>query len=70
MPDSLSQMVEYAKVLSKPFPFVRVDFYDIDGKPLLGELTFTPYGNMINYFKDEVLNNLGRKLSLPQKYKG
>ena len=28
--------------LSSPFPFVRVDFYEIDGKPVFGEMTFTP----------------------------
>lgn len=63
-------MVEYARVLSQDFPFVRVDFYDVKGKPLLGELTFTPYGNMITYYKPEIIDLLGKKLTLPKKYKG
>ena len=29
-------------MLAKDFEFVRVDFYDINGVPILGELTFTP----------------------------
>lgn len=69
-PDSLDKMVEYARVLSQDFPFVRVDFYDVKGKPLLGELTFTPYGNMITYYKPEIIDLLGKKLTLPKKYKG
>mgnify|MGYP003294027614 CR=1 FL=1 len=66
-PQSLTLMIEYAKKLSSQFPFVRVDFYDVEGKPLLGELTFTPYGNMIDYYKPEILDALGNKLLLPSK---
>ena len=33
-------MLEYASILSKPFPFVRVDFYNENGKVYFGELTF------------------------------
>ena len=42
IPEGWSRMVEYAKVLSAPFPFVRADFYLVDGKVVFGELTFTP----------------------------
>ncbi len=41
-PKSLTSMLEYAKILAKPFPFVRADFYDVNGKVYFGELTFTP----------------------------
>lgn len=41
-PLNFSQMVEYAKLLSEPFKFVRVDFYEINNTVYLGELTFTP----------------------------
>lgn len=40
-PASFEQMLEYAKKLSNDFPEVRVDFYEIGGKPVFGELTFT-----------------------------
>lgn len=43
-PASLHRMVEIARALAKDFTFVRVDLYDIDGKPFFGELTFTPAG--------------------------
>lgn len=69
IPGSLNQMIDLSCVLASDFPFVRVDFYDINGKPLIGELTFTPYGNMIDYYKQDVLDDLGSHLVLPPKYK-
>ena len=41
-PVSLSRMIEAAERLSAPFPFVRVDFYEQNGRPVFGEMTFTP----------------------------
>lgn len=41
-PKSFDQMIEYSSKLSQPFSFVRVDFYEINGKPVFGEMTFTP----------------------------
>lgn len=39
-PENFDKMVEYAAILSKPFPHCRVDFYNVDGTILFGELTF------------------------------
>lgn len=41
-PKSFELMKEMASVLSSKFPFVRIDFYEIKGKPVFGEMTFTP----------------------------
>jgi hypothetical protein len=38
-PASLERMIAAAEKLAKDTPFVRVDFYEIDGKPLFGEMT-------------------------------
>lgn len=46
MPQHLDEMVEMAKRLSKDIPFVRVDFYEIDGNVYFGELIFYPAGGM------------------------
>lgn len=43
-PESLETMLKAAADLSKPFPFVRVDFYDLDGQAIFGEMTFSPAG--------------------------
>lgn len=45
-PNSWELMQELARALSIGFPHVRVDFYDIDGKVYLGELTFFTGGGM------------------------
>ena len=41
-PKELERMLEAARSLSAPFPFVRCDFYVVDEKIYFGELTFTP----------------------------
>lgn len=43
-PPHLEEMFHYAALLSKRFPFVRVDFYDTPQQLYFGELTFTPGG--------------------------
>ncbi|MEL3908411.1 MAG: ATP-grasp fold amidoligase family protein [Treponemataceae bacterium] len=45
-PENLDLMFEYAEKLSKPFPFVRVDLYNIEGKIVFGELTFLSSGGL------------------------
>lgn len=39
-PCSFEQMKRLASALSKDIPCLRVDFYEVDGKPYVGELTF------------------------------
>lgn len=41
-PQALEEMIQASEIMSKPFPFVRVDFYEHEGRPVFGELTFTP----------------------------
>ena len=43
-PDGIEKVFDYAEKISKPFPFVRADFYLEHGKVTFGELTFTPDG--------------------------
>lgn len=47
-PSTWEEMKRYAAILSKPFPFCRVDFYSIDGKVYFGEITFYPTGGCQN----------------------
>ena len=65
-PECLSEMINTAIKLAEPFPEVRVDFYIVDSKPVIGELTFsTGYG----YFTDEYYNYLGSKIDLTKTMK-
>ena len=60
-PVALDRMLEYARKLSEGFPEVRVDFYEINGVPILGELTFTTgYGS----YKESFYEYLGGKVDL------
>ena len=66
-PPAREKLLEIAKVLSKEFPFVRVDFYNFDGRIILGELTFFPGGGLSPFYPDtEKYENLyGSYLELP-----
>lgn len=67
-PDAYDEMLEAAEVLSRPFPFVRMDFYSIRGKAVLGEMTFTPNGCIDLGYTDDAQHKLGAKIILPSKY--
>lgn len=58
-PQSLQEMLNIASALSKGFPEVRVDLYEIDGKPYFGELTFTSSCGMMVSFTEEYQEYLG-----------
>jgi len=61
-PSCLDEMVKYAKILSEDFNFVRVDFYEYEGKVYFSELTFSPWGGYFYSYTEEALDILGRKL--------
>lgn len=66
-PSILPEMLKIAETLSEPFPFVRVDLYDYNGKVLFGEMTFTPMGAVNGYINKEGQLLLGKYLDVSQK---
>lgn len=66
-PESYEEMIDVAESLSKPFPFVRVDFYSINGKALIGEMTFTPNSCIDTGYTDFAQHELGKLINLPEK---
>lgn len=58
-PKSFKQMLEAAAILSKGHPQLRVDFYEVDGKPYFGEMTFTAAAGLNTTYSQELLNILG-----------
>ena len=58
-PPELQKMISMAEKLSKKFPFVRVDLYNIEGKIFFGEMTFTPAGCRTPYFNKDFIVKLG-----------
>jgi len=60
------KMVEVATALSQPFPFVRIDLYDDNGKVVFGEMTFTPGAGLLRFYSEAGLNYVGGLLTLPE----
>lgn len=68
-PSAYEEMIASAQELSRPFPFVRVDYYSISGRAKLGEMTFTPGACVsADYMTDVGQQELGRRLDLPQPW--
>ena len=65
-PVSLDEMIVIAKKLAKPFPFVRVDFFEIDSTPKVAELTFYPAAGYGAFEKVEHDLEIGKMLRLPK----
>jgi hypothetical protein len=67
-PQALDEMIAAAEKLSRPFPFVRVDFYSVKGHAVFGEMTFTPHGSIDIHMTDLAQNAMGDLLKLPNKF--
>lgn len=63
-PSSLDKMIEYSKQLSQGIPYVRVDWYEIDGEPVFGEMTFTPAGGFQSFYSEEYRLELGQQMDM------
>ncbi len=63
-PSNLDEMLSVAAQLSKEFPILRVDMYNIDGRIYFGELTFTSQGGMMDFYTQEFLDMLGEKADI------
>ncbi len=63
LPTTIPEMICIAEKLAAGFPFVRVDFYDIDGKVVFGEMTYYPWSGYVQYTPDEFDFRLGKEFS-------
>ncbi len=66
-PKTLKQMIEIATILSEGYSFVRVDFYEIDGKLYFGEMTFTSSSGRDSFNPPKYNLVCGKKIVLPEK---
>jgi len=64
-PQSLKEMISIATNLSQEFPFVRVDFYEVNGKVIFGELTFFPKSGLPDFIPLAYDKIIGEMLTLP-----
>lgn len=63
-PKSLDLMLEIASKLSENIPQVRIDLYEVDGRPYFGEMTFTSAGGFMNFYTPEFLLEMGKLVNL------
>ncbi len=66
-PKELAEMINIAKVLSEPFPFVRVDFFCHNNHLYVGELTFFPGAGLERFTPNKYDKIMGALLLLPHK---
>lgn len=66
-PDNLNEMLDYARKLSKDFIHVRVDLYNISGKVVFGELSFTKGAGFSKITPHSFDIEMGSWLTLPDK---
>ncbi len=66
MPLSLGKMIEFAEKLAKNIPFMRVDFYEVNGHILFGELTLFPASGFGRFTDIAWDYRLGEWLALPE----
>lgn len=64
-PHSYDEMKNMVRVLSKDFPFSRIDFYEINEKPYFGEITFYPACGFGEFRPNEWNTTIGDWLHLP-----
>ena len=64
-PKNFELMKSLVAKLAEGFPFVRVDFYEIEGRVYFGEMTFTPAAGNIIYKSEGTDEYLGSLLKLP-----
>lgn len=66
-PEKFEEMKKLARILSKDIPFLRVDFYQINGRVYFGELTFYPSSGFIRFYPEEYDKTMGDMLKLKEK---
>lgn len=65
-PKTFNEMVYFSFILSKEFPHVRVDWYEVDGKLFFGELTFYHFSGFMPFQPSEYDYIWGDWIDLPK----
>lgn len=68
LPENIDEMFDIVNILCKPFPHVRVDLYNVDGKIYFGELTFYSNGGFVSVYDQDFDREIGSWIKL-DKYK-
>ncbi len=68
-PDNLDEMLRISRRLAKGTPYMRTDFYSVNGKLYFGEITFFPASGYGKFLPDAYDEFFGDMISLPAKQK-
>ena len=68
-PKQFEKMLELARKLSKGFPHIRIDFYEVNNHIYIGELTFFDMGGLLKIHPDDWETEWGNLIKLPDKVK-
>ena len=61
----LDEMIAVAETLARDLKHVRVDLYRLnDGRIKFGEMTFTSLGGTMDFYTQEALLEMGKKIDL------
>ena len=63
-PEALADLLHYARILSRGFPFVRVDFYAMGERVVFGEMTWYPGGGLGRFTPEEYDTRYGEMIEL------
>ena len=66
IPENFEEMKELAEKLANNLTFVRIDFYDINGKIYFGEITFYPSAGYEKFNPSEYDKFFGDMIKLPR----
>ena len=69
-PSNLKEMEHLAELLAKNYPFLRVDFYSVNGKIYFGELTLFPTSGFGRWTDEKYDLKIGNLLQLPLSNEG
>ena len=64
LPSNIQQMINFSEKLAEGFPFARVDWYNIKGKIVFGEITFYPWSGYVKFTPDSFDFELGRYFNI------
>jgi len=64
-PVKLEDMLKFARILSKDYPHVRVDFYSIGEEIYFGEMTFFHGSGFERILPEEFNVEMGKWIKLP-----
>lgn len=66
-PAQMDEIVRMSEELSKGIPYIRIDWYIIDGHPYFGEFTFFTWAGFLRFCPPEWDKKIGDWIKLPEK---